>query len=84
MSIHTGRTHQIRVHGQHIGYPVAGDEKYGDAAFNQLLKTFGLKRLFLHACAVRFTLPSRAEPIEVEAPLSEALHRCLARLREDG
>jgi 23S rRNA pseudouridine955/2504/2580 synthase len=51
----TGRTHQIRVHATHIGYPIAGDEKYGDKEFNQEMKLLGLKRLFLHAKEMRFT-----------------------------
>ncbi|MDR1012553.1 MAG: RluA family pseudouridine synthase [Coxiellaceae bacterium] len=50
----TGRTHQIRVHASHIGYPVVGDDKYGNSKFNSLMKQFGLKRLFLHACQVSF------------------------------
>ncbi len=50
----TGRTHQIRVHAAHIGYPIAGDEKYGDKAFNNEMKKLGLKRLFLHAKEIRF------------------------------
>ena len=47
--IKTGRTHQIRVHAQSLGHPVAGDEKYGDDEFNRQMKTMGLKRMFLHA-----------------------------------
>ncbi|EKE01250.1 MAG: hypothetical protein ACD_21C00185G0001 [uncultured bacterium] len=50
----TGRTHQIRVHATHIGYPIAGDEKYGDKEFNQEMRLLGLKRLFLHAKEMRF------------------------------
>ena len=48
----TGRTHQIRVHLQHIGYPIAADQKYGDSEFNRLVKNQGLKRLFLHAASI--------------------------------
>ena len=48
---HTGRTHQIRVHAAALGMPVAGDERYGDRAFNASLKSLGLRRLFLHAPA---------------------------------
>src|SRR5690606_23020741 len=46
----TGRTHQIRVHLSHLGYPIAGDDKYGDFALNKQLAKQGLKRMFLHAC----------------------------------
>lgn len=52
----TGRTHQIRVHAAEIGYPIAGDEKYGDKTFNRNLRNMGLKRLFLHAAALSFVL----------------------------
>jgi 23S rRNA pseudouridine955/2504/2580 synthase len=69
----TGRTHQIRVHAAHLGAPVAGDEKYGDADINGRLRTLGLRRLFLHAASVRFRPRPDAEPIVVEAPLPDAL-----------
>lgn len=52
----TGRTHQIRAHAAHLGHPLAGDERYGDAGFNRRLKTLGLKRLFLHAERLEFEL----------------------------
>ena len=48
----TGRTHQIRVHAASLGYPVAGDEKYGDKEFNKLMRKKGLKRLFLHSASI--------------------------------
>ena len=50
----TGRTHQIRAHASNIGYPIAGDRKYGDAEFNSRMKDLGLKRLFLHADSITF------------------------------
>src|SRR5215470_15129907 len=40
VTLHTGRTHQIRVHGNHAGHPVAGDEKYGDEELNEEMKRF--------------------------------------------
>lgn len=50
----TGRTHQIRVHFAAIGYPVIGDNVYGDKSLNQGFKRqFGLKRQFLHACELK-------------------------------
>ena len=51
--LETGRTHQIRVHAQHEGLPVAGDEKYGDNDCNRALRELGVKRLFLHAHRLR-------------------------------
>jgi 23S rRNA pseudouridine955/2504/2580 synthase len=55
--IHTGKTHQIRVHAAHLGFPLAGDEKYGDKEFNRWIYALGLRRLFLHATALQFFLP---------------------------
>jgi 23S rRNA pseudouridine955/2504/2580 synthase len=78
----TGRTHQVRVHAQHCGHPIAGDDKYGDAAFNRLMAERGLKRLFLHASELRFTLPEGAT-IHVEAPLEPKLANLLRQLEQD-
>lgn len=54
----TGRTHQIRVHAQHLGHPLVGDDKYGRDSDNARFKAIGLARLFLHARDLRLTLPS--------------------------
>src|SRR5262249_267372 len=54
----TGRTHQIRVHLAHLGFPVAGDEKYGDFERNRALAKEGLARLFLHAAELEFAHPA--------------------------
>lgn len=54
----TGRTHQIRVHAQHLGHPLVGDDKYGRDADNARFKARGLSRLFLHSRDLRLTLPS--------------------------
>lgn len=77
----TGRTHQVRVHAQHSGHPIAGDEKYGDAAFNRQMSERGLHRLFLHAHELRFTLPDSVT-IHVEAPLGDDLSNVLNRLED--
>lgn len=66
--LHTGRTHQIRVHAAHQQHPVAGDSKYGDAAFNRYLKEHGLKRMFLHAWQLRFKLD---KAYNITAPVDE-------------
>ena len=77
--IETGRTHQIRVHAQHIGHPVAGDDKYGDREANKrLAEQAGLKRLFLHAAAMSFDLSGK--PYTLNAPLAEELSAALDRL----
>ncbi|CDL12969.1 Ribosomal large subunit pseudouridine synthase C [Klebsiella pneumoniae IS43] len=51
----TGRTHQIRVHTQYAGHPIAFDDRYGDREFDKQLSATGLNRLFLHAAALKFT-----------------------------
>jgi 23S rRNA pseudouridine955/2504/2580 synthase len=76
----TGRTHQIRVHLAHLGYPVAGDEKYGDFALNRVLARDGLKRMFLHAWTMRLPNPLDGRDLLVEAPLPLALRRFLHSL----
>ena len=73
----TGRTHQIRAHALHMGHPLAGDLKYGRADFNRELSTMGLRRLFLHAASLEFTL---AHKIRVEAPLPADLEAILGQL----
>lgn len=73
----TGRTHQIRVHAAHQQHPIAGDDRYGDAEFNKVARQRGLKRMFLHARSIDFTLPSLNQRITVEAPLDVELERGL-------
>jgi len=67
--LHTGRTHQIRVHLTHLGFPLAGDDKYGDFAWNRALAKQGLKRMFLHAWRIAFRHPLEARKLEFESPL---------------
>ena len=76
----TGRTHQIRVHLAHLGFPIAGDDKYGDFTLNKSLPRAGLKRMFLHAARVEFRHPLTGDIVAVEAPLAEALARFLGSL----
>lgn len=52
----TGRTHQLRVHTSHLGFPIVGDEKYGDSEFNKIIKRRGLPGLLLHAAEVSVSL----------------------------
>ena len=65
----TGRTHQIRVHLAHLGFPILGDEKYGDFALNRELRRDGLKRMALHAWRMAFRHPLTGTPLECRAPL---------------
>jgi len=69
VGLETGRTHQIRVHAAHAGYPLAGDEKYGDAEFNEKMKAAGLARMFLHAHQVSFVWPDTGVEFTASAPL---------------
>jgi len=76
----TGRTHQIRVHLSHLGFPIAGDDKYGDLARNKELTKQGLKRMFLHAHSISFAHPLTGEPLRLSAPLPNELEKFIARL----
>ena len=78
--LETGRTHQIRVHLTHLGFPLAGDDKYGDFEWNKTLARQGLKRMFLHAHSVRFVHPIDGREVVVEAPLAPDLAAFVARL----
>ena len=79
--IETGRTHQIRVHAQHIGHPVAGDDKYGEPEVNRRLRDqLGLRRLFLHAASLEFALDGGRVPYVLNAPLAPELVEVLDRL----
>ncbi len=74
--LETGRTHQIRVHMKYIGYPLAGDPKYGPR------KTLDLGGQALHAGVLGFTHPSTGEYMEFEAPLPLYFEELLAGLRK--
>ena len=76
----TGRTHQIRVHAQYAGFPLLGDSKYSDDKGERLAKELGLKRLFLHARALRISLPTKGS-LALEAGLDSDLESILNKLR---
>lgn len=73
VTIKTGRTHQIRVHLAHAGHPIAGDDKYGDFAWNRWLARWGLKRMFLHAWRLSVRHPVHGTSLQLEAPLPPEL-----------
>ena len=81
----TGRTHQIRVHALSQGFPLAGDDKYGDYGFNRELARGALgaplRRMFLHAWHLRFEHPVTGEKLDVVAPLPEELQGVLDALK---
>ena len=78
--LETGRTHQIRVHLAHLGHALAGDDKYGDFAWNRALARGGLRRMFLHARRMTFAHPASGEPTTIQAPLPAELEQFLAKL----
>jgi 23S rRNA pseudouridine955/2504/2580 synthase len=82
--LHTGRTHQIRVHLTHLGFPLAGDDKYGDFAWNKVLARQGLKRMFLHAWHLSLPHPSDGQRLALESPLPADLEAFLAQLGPEG
>ena len=83
VTLHTGRTHQIRVHAAHAGHPLAGDAKYGDAGFNAELSALGLTRMFLHAHSVSFHWPRGGE-FSINTPLPPELAAVLDELARRG
>ena len=76
LRLETGRTHQIRVHLQAIGHPVAGDPDYGQAGM------LGLQRQFLHASRLAFAHPLSGERVEVRSPLPGDLEAALHRAEQ--
>lgn len=76
----TGRTHQIRVHLNHLKHPIVGDDKYGDFPLNKELHSQGLKRMFLHAYQIKFTHPVTENLITLEANLPSDLLQFLYRI----
>jgi 23S rRNA pseudouridine1911/1915/1917 synthase len=76
--LETGRTHQIRVHLQAIGHPVAGDPEYGTAG------RLGLERQFLHAARLVFEHPVTGQTVDVSSPLPADLAAVLERLDAEG
>ncbi len=79
IKIDTGRMHQIRVHARHCGHPIAGDTKYGDKERNRILRTLGLKHLFLHASEIYLPL---ARSLRQQAPLPTELEQFLQTLKQ--
>jgi 23S rRNA pseudouridine955/2504/2580 synthase len=78
---YTGRTHQIRVHAQHVHHPIVGDEKYGDKTLNQIFRTQKYKRLFLHAQRLKLIMPT-GEVLDIHAELPHDFQACLQMLAQ--
>ena len=82
-TLHTGRTHQIRVHFQFLGFPLVGDATYGNRQNQRLteLTNYTAARQMLHACRLAFTHPRTAKRVSFEAPRPEDFLDALAALR---
>jgi 23S rRNA pseudouridine955/2504/2580 synthase len=76
----TGRTHQLRVQLAHLGFPIVGDDKYGDFELNKQLQKKGLKRMFLHSSETKLQHPITNERLRLFAPLSKELERFMQTL----
>lgn len=75
VELKTGRTHQIRVHLQSVGFPLLGDDKYGDFALNKVLAKQGLPRMFLHSTLLRLSHPVTGQMLELKASLPPDLEK---------
>jgi 23S rRNA pseudouridine955/2504/2580 synthase len=83
VTIKTGRTHQIRVHLAHAGYPIVGDDKYGDFDLNRQLDRLGYHRMFLHAWRLRLVHPVSGEPVELQVELPAELRSWTTSVNND-
>lgn len=78
----TGRTHQLRVQLAHLGFPIAGDDKYGDFALNKALVKKGLKRMFLHSAETKLRHPVTGDSLKLIAPLPKELQHFMDKLEQ--
>ena len=80
----TGRTHQLRVQLAHLGFPIVGDDKYGDFALNKALAKQGLKRMFLHSAETKLKHPLSIEKMQLLAPLPIELEKFMNKLKKSN
>ncbi len=78
----TGRTHQLRVQLAHLGFPIVGDDKYGDFANNKALQKKGLKRMFLHSAETNLRHPISDDKLKLIAPLPQELQKFMNSLKK--
>ncbi len=83
-NLHTGRTHQIRVHFQHLGFPLVGDDTYGKRHNARLreLTNYAAPRQMLHARKLAFTHPRSAKLVKFEAPWPADFATAVKALRQ--
>lgn len=79
----TGRTHQLRVQLSYLGFPIVGDDKYGDFALNKTLQKQGLKRMFLHSAVTKIRHPLTQDKLELIAPIPVELSKFIMKLEKD-
>jgi 23S rRNA pseudouridine955/2504/2580 synthase len=84
VQLRTGRTHQIRVHLAHLGFPIVGDDKYGDFALNRDLQKVGMKRMFLHAASLRLPHPLTGELLALSANLPSELVKIVEKIKKSA
>ena len=91
VSLESGRTHQIRVHMKHIGYPVVGDQLYGRGSIKQkglqasaIEVINGFPRQALHARTLKLIHPGSEENCEFSAPLADDISRLIATLKQSS
>jgi 23S rRNA pseudouridine1911/1915/1917 synthase len=84
--LHTGRTHQIRVHFQHLGFPILGDSTYGQRQSTRLreLTGYAAPRQMLHARTIEISHPSSGNRLRFEAPLPDDFAQAICRLNVSG
>ncbi len=80
----TGRTHQLRVQLSHLGFPILGDDKYGDFALNKALVKKGLKRMFLHSVETKLKHPLTLEPLQLNAPMPPELEKFMHQFKPNA
>lgn len=77
----TGKMHQIRIHLSYLGFPVAGDNKYGSKKFNFDMRKFGLNRMFLHFKSVKFKCPIDNKFYFIDTDYDKSLFYFVKQLR---
>jgi 23S rRNA pseudouridine955/2504/2580 synthase len=82
VKLHTGRTHQIRVHAQWKKHPLLGDDKYSDDVAKDVAKTAGVRRLMLHATQLVFKHPVSGEMLTIESPMPADMQRVVTKLTQ--
>lgn len=78
--LRTGRTHQIRVHLASLGHPIVGDTKYSDDDLQNLWRSMGVTRMYLHAWQLRFRHPLTDKPLSLETAMPETFEKIMGRL----